>query len=240
MWTGHILVVQQNSDLFLHILLSHIWWAAELPSLVIFTIMMLAMTFRIRQTYLAAKKLPEFVKPIKSARNVLVVSNRKETKSFMRGLFITNGVEYFQSSNLADGFDRLVSSNPISVILLGLSAIDESGMRAKDVIQVIKRENPWCIVVALTRSPNLYELFEVRRSYFDDYVYLPIDGALLMASYERWINRINRWRRIKKGDRRRKSGVIKDRKGLRYRDDKDEERQTKVKNTLVKQKGENK
>jgi CheY-like chemotaxis protein len=235
-WTGYILVIEQNSDLFLDILLSNVWWIAELPSLIVFTVMMVAMSTRIYKTYIAARREPEKPRPIRSSRNVLVVSNVKATKNFMRGLFITNGVEYYQASNLVDGFDKLVSSKPISVVLIGLSAIDESGMKARDVIQIVKKENPWCIVVALTRSPNIYELFEVRRSYFDDYVYLPVPGELLIASYERWLSRINRWRQIKNGDRRKKKGIIKDRKGLSYRAKVHNEPQTEDTGPLEKQK----
>lgn len=210
MITGYILVVQNNPNAFVDIILSHIWWIAELPSLIIFTLMLYAMTKRLHHTMTELRRIKEKRPPakVKPERNVLVISKFKETRDFMQAAFTINDVTYYESADLLQGYELLVRDRYISVVMIGLSSIESCGFSAQRVIENIKKENPWCVVVALSRSPNLYELFASRRAYFDDYVYLPIDVDILLATYERWLARVSRWRKIEGIDRRVRSGMV--------------------------------
>lgn len=220
MWTGYILVVEQNHSLFVDILLSDLWWLSEFPSLVVFTIIIFIMTRRIYHTAIELKRAKEKKVPTEKNpdRNVLVISKVKKTKDFMRSAFIINNVKYYEADNLLQGYELMVRDKYVSVIMIGLNVIEECGFSAQRIIDGIKRENPWCIVVALSRTPNLYELFSSRRAYFDDYVYLPVDANILLATYERWISRITRWHRIEGKDRRIREGMIWDRRTIRSRE----------------------
>ena len=91
-------------------------------------------------------------------------------------------------------------------------------MQQKAVLNLIKKERPWAFVIALTRTPNIYELFEVRRSFFDDYIYLPVDPDILITIFNLSISRVNRWRQIKYSERRKNlNGSIINRKNFRFR-----------------------
>lgn len=227
LWSGYILVFKNDHKSFVDIILSPTWYLASIPTLTIFSLMMFSMTKRIYKTYIATGQEPENIRPVRSSRNVLVISNVKKTHSFLRGFFITNGVDYHQASTIVRGFDLLVATESVSVVMVGLKAIEESGMKAEDVAKIIKQKNPWCIVVAMSREPNIFELYESRRAFFDDYAYLPIRGEILMFMYERWLARINRWRRIDRRDRRSTVGEVINRKGIIVRDKSNNQQENK-------------
>jgi CheY-like chemotaxis protein len=216
-------------EIHTNIVTSPFWWLVGIPTAISFSLIIGAMFMRIYRTSKAMRGSPESLKPIGVAnRNILLVSTFKTTRKFMRELFTAEGIEYHQSKTLMHGFEKLVTEKQISVVLIGLSAIEQSEMKARDILSVIRRENPWCIVVALSRSPNMYELFEARRAFFDDYIYLPARAGLLIATYERWLAKINRWRRINQKDRRRKDGKITDRKCIECREKEKSDRLAKL------------
>jgi len=196
------------------------WWVVATPTFIAFSLITIAMTFRILKTKIALKKITEHSKPSQRmvSKNVLVVSAVKETRNFMKGLFINNSIDYYQTNNLIEAFDCLVHGKSFSVVMIGLSIIEESGLSARIVIDIIRRENPWCMIVAITRQPSAYELFEVRRAYFDDYIYLPIRPGVLIATYLRWLSKVRRWRSIKGVERRMRDGIIFDRKNIKERE----------------------
>lgn len=195
------------------------WWPfISVPTTLAFFVLVLVMTTRIYRTYFAYTKDPEvFTTPRDANKSVLVISIVKETRNFMKAVFTNNGVKYKQASSFLNGLEMLVSEDDISVVMIGLSAISDSGLSQGDVIRMVKKERPWCIVVAMTRQPNIFELFESRRAFFDDYIHIPARTAFIMRSFERWIERINRWRHIDHSDRRKRDGQIRDRKNLKTR-----------------------
>jgi DNA-binding response OmpR family regulator len=215
----YILTYDKNPELFREIITSWYWSYISLPTTLVFLSITFLMTKRIYSTYRALKRSPEIIRPAgEPPKNVLVISSVTKTKEFMRGAFVGNGIEYHQSGNLCHSFEKLVTEKNISVVLIGLSCIEEASMKASDVVRIIKRENPWCVVVAMSRNPNLYELFETRRSYFDDYIYLPIDVPILIATYTRWLQRIRRWSGLGVRERRRRKGTLFNRSNLSVRD----------------------
>jgi len=220
LWTGHELVYHDNKERFVEIILSDSWWIYSSPSLIVYLFMIYAMTTRIIKTKRALKRAISKTPPKKSKaeKNVLVISNVKATRKFTRGTFANNGIDYYEAETLLEGFDYITGGKHLSIILIGLSVIEDAGFRAREVLEIIRRENPWCIVVALSRAPNSYELFEARRAYFDDYVYLPIKQETLLATYSRWLAKVRRWRKIKGTERRVREGRIFDRSNIKTRE----------------------
>lgn len=66
--------------------------------------------------------------------------------------------------------------------MIGLNVIQNENMTQETVVRLIKKERPWCVVVATSRTANMYELAEARRAFFDDYLYLPVRPAILRAT----------------------------------------------------------
>ena len=98
-----------------------------------------------------------------------------------------------------------------------MRAIDETRLTQRAVVDLIKKESPHCMVIAMTRQPNLWELFEARRAFFDDYLYLPVEIPTVVDHFERWIAKVSRWRRLDYYDRPRDQGAYIDRSEVRIR-----------------------
>jgi len=185
-----------NWDLydFINVSTSWYWSYVSLPTTIAFGVIVTAMTARIITTHRSAKRDPGKVRAPNVDRSALVVSSYEETRLFFSGTFVANDVRYLEATDLVQGFDLLVTNNDVSVVIIGLSAVENAGVKAIDVVESIRRENPWCVVVALSRTPTRYELFEARRAHFDDYLYLPIEPEKLMATFERWLAKVTRWK----------------------------------------------
>jgi len=212
----HGATMQNYQDVFA----SKWWFAITLPTTLVFILIVFVMTSRIIQSYMAINRSPNVPKQLSpTSRKVLVISNVQETRRFMRGAFISNNIGYNEARDVSGGIEMLLHDSEIAVVLIGLSSIEASGLHSEEVVKIIKRERPWAIVVAMTRTPNIYELFEMRRSYFDDYIYLPIRPSLLITVFDAAIGKINRWKKMNFKERRKKSdGVISDRRNFRMRE----------------------
>lgn len=194
------------------------WWTVALPTTIGFGAIAIVMTRRIYRSNQAMKKASGVrLTPSPASKHLLLISNRKSSRTFFRNVFATAQIPFDLSENLVDGLEKLVSRPSISVIVVGLSAIEDSGLKQATVVKMIKKERPWCYVVALSRQPNLYELVEARRSFFDDYLYLPIRSGTLLSHFQRWINRVSRWKRLDYFDRRKKNGKVSHRQGIHVR-----------------------
>jgi len=194
------------------------WWLVALPTTIAFGLIVVVMTRRIFRSNRAMKRASSApISPAPASKHLLLISNRKATRVFMRNVFATAQINYSQTESVVGGLESLVSQPSVSVVVIGLSAIEDSGLKQSTVVKMIKKERPWCYVIALSRQPNLYELVEARRSFFDDYLYLPIRAGALLSHFERWISKVNRWKRLDYYDRRRKNGTISQRHGIRIR-----------------------
>lgn len=197
-----------------------LWPLVAVPTTVVFGIIVVAMIIRIYKTNKALKIPLRSTAPIGGVeRRVLIISAVEATHKLTSQIFEPNKVECYHAKTALEGLEILISYRDIPVVLIGLSSIEQSELSQDQLVMMIKAENPWAIVVAISRMPNLYELFETRRAFFDDYLYLPVDAIIVMKRYERWIERVNRWRQIDLTDRRKNPGRIRDRKNIKQRCD---------------------
>jgi hypothetical protein len=196
-----------------------LWWLVGLPSLLAFSSIVGVMLRRIWVSNRAVKKrFFPVQRKVGAKRTVLCISNLQKTRRYMRGVCASNSIDYCQSGSILHGLELLIQDRGISIVLIGMQVIEDTGLTQRAVVDLVKKESPHCIVVAMTRQPNLYELFEARRAFFDDYLYLPIEAPTLIDHFERWFSKVNRWRRLDFYDRRRTStGEVIDRKNVRIR-----------------------
>lgn len=200
-------------------------WLLCAPTLIAFTILVLSMTRRLFRTN-KALNTGNKLRPIRSvSKKVLVISTSFSTKKFMKEVFTINEVEFIYANDFMSGIELLIEDDEIPVVFFGLNALRESGINSSEAIAMIKKERPWGIIIAITRQPNIFELYESRRSFFDDYIYLPINPEQLMTIYEFSIGKIMRWRKMRFSDRREKSGVVEDRKNIKVRKNTIEEKE---------------
>jgi hypothetical protein len=195
-----------------------LWWTVALPTTIAFGAIVIVMTRRIYRSHRAMKRAAGVrITPAAVSKHLLLISNRKASRTFFKNVFATAHIEFDRSDSVVGGLETLVMQPSISVVVVGLSAIEDSGLRQSTVVKMIKKERPWCYVVALSRQPNLYELVEARRSFFDDYLYLPIRSGALLAHFHRWIAKVSRWKKLDYFERRKKNGTINQRQGIRVR-----------------------
>jgi len=195
-----------------------LWWTVALPTTTAFALIAVFMTRRIYRSNKAMQRAAGvIIAPSPAARHLLLISNRKPTQVFFKNVFATANTTFSRADSIVSGLEILVIQPSVSVVVVGLSAIEDSGLKQSTVVKMIKKERPWCYVVALSRQPNLYELVEARRSFFDDYLSLPIRSGALMAHFDRWIAKVNRWKKLDYFDRRKKKGTVNHRQGIRVR-----------------------
>lgn len=195
------------------------WWPlVTAPTTIAFTLIVGAMTIRVFKSYRAYRRPADVIRPKgEVSRSVLVISAVDQTRQFMKGLFVSNGIKYNQAKDFLHGLEILIMEDEVPVVMIGLSAIEDAGLTQRDVVTMVKKERPWAVVVAMTREPNMYELFETRRAFFDDYLHLPAHPQFVIRCYNRWVNRINRWRSIEHRERRIRRGQIGDRRNITVR-----------------------
>lgn len=195
-------------------------WVVSIPTVVAFSVFLAVMITRIYQTNRQVKRCFFPVRQTGAIkRSVLCISDIHATRAFFRGVCATNRIEYCQSGTILHGLELLIQDRDIAVVLIGMRTIESTGLSQRAVVEMVKKENPYCVVVAMTRQPNLWELFEARRAFFDDYLYLPVDPPILIGQMDRWMARVGRWRRLDYYDRRRSEGDYIDRGNLRIRRD---------------------
>lgn len=196
------------------------WWLTGLPTTLAYFAFIVVISRRLYKSYRILSRKPTIINPFsrKTERKVLVFSTTHRTRQFMNEVFAMNNVEFYNSSDFIDGMNVLVSDPDISVIFLGLNIIHGSGIKTQEVLRLIKAERPWAIVIAMTTHPSLYELYETRRSSFDDYLYLPIPAQTLMGIFDSTVSKIDRWKSMKFAERRKKDGEVVDRHGLKTRE----------------------
>jgi len=206
---------ESGMELHRQIVTHYLWWTIGIPTAIAFGLIVVAMTLRVRKTLYNIKNTTYPTPKIKydrPKRNVGVLSPNEKTRSALNIAFGENDITCYALSSLLDGFSLIIDKKYVSVLMIDLDAFENSVHTAKEVVEIIRRENPWCVIVAISDSPNVWELFGARRAAFDDYLYLPIDAGILIATYNRWYSKVKRWRHIETKDRRVRKGKIFDRK----------------------------
>ena len=67
------------------------------------------------------------------------------------------------------------------------------GMNGVELCKHIRKQNPICIIYALTGYANLFNLLECRGAGFDDFFVKPVNPEVLLKASQEAFEKIERW-----------------------------------------------
>ena len=84
----------------------------------------------------------------------------------------------------------ILRQESIMVMVLDLKL---PGMNGVELCKHIRKQNPICIIYALTGYANLFNLLECRGAGFDDFFVKPVNPEVLLKASQEAFEKIERW-----------------------------------------------
>ncbi len=84
----------------------------------------------------------------------------------------------------------ILRQESIMVMVLDLKL---PGMNGVELCKHIRKQNPVCIIYALTGYANLFNLLECRGAGFDDFFVKPVNPEVLLKAFQEAFEKIERW-----------------------------------------------
>ncbi len=124
-------------------------------------------------------------------KTLLVVDDEESLRSFFRDILTDEGYRVLTAEGAIDALE-IMSHEQVGLLLLDLNLF---GMNGIELCRKIRRENPLCILYAMTGWTGLFEVEECREAGFDDFFAKPLPVDFLFRVVEDAFEKLSRWRK---------------------------------------------
>ena len=122
-------------------------------------------------------------------KKILVVDDEERIRDMLEKLFSRANYTVHCAESAEKALD-ILRQESIMVMVLDLEL---PGMNGVELCKHIRKQNPVCIIYALTGYANLFSLLECRIAGFDDFFIKPVNLEMLLKASQEAFEKIERW-----------------------------------------------
>jgi DNA-binding response OmpR family regulator len=122
-------------------------------------------------------------------KKILFVDDEERILDMLEKLFSTANYTVRCAESAEKALD-ILRQESIMVMVLDLKL---PGMNGVELCKHIRKQNPVCIIYALTGYANLFNLLECRGAGFDDFFVKPVNPEVLLKAFQEAFEKIERW-----------------------------------------------
>lgn len=143
---------------------------------------------------------------------VLIIDDSEEVIDILRrGMaMVFPNLKIHTAYNANDALDIFYENTDINLIITDINLPRMNGF---ELCEVVKKQCPWTVMVAMTGYSDDYEFWNAREIGFDDYIAKPFGLKDIAAILRRELAKISRWKSSRLQNRDRKE-ALKDESGI--------------------------